>query len=150
MLTREDVVEIVALHRRGWSGSAIVRHTGPARKAVRAWLAGERDRESRRRPSPLEPFRAIVQRFGDDPLDHAISCAAARSATTGLREQLGKQSAEHSTNGGRSRASSASVIFLGTVSRHDTLYSSMPIQKIGQSLADRLGRGERASIRTWR
>ena len=69
MLTGEDVVEIVALHRRGWSGSAIVRHTGLARKAVRAWLAGERDRESRRRPSPLEPFRAIVQRFGDDPLD---------------------------------------------------------------------------------
>jgi hypothetical protein len=28
MLSREDVVEIVALHRRGWSVSAIARHTG--------------------------------------------------------------------------------------------------------------------------
>jgi transposase len=40
MLSREDVVEIVALHRRGWSVSAIARHTGRNRKTVRAWLAG--------------------------------------------------------------------------------------------------------------
>ena len=38
MLSREDVVEIVALHRRGWSISAIARHTGRDRKTVRAWL----------------------------------------------------------------------------------------------------------------
>jgi transposase len=68
MLTREDVVGIVALHRRGWSVSAIARHTGRDRKTVRAWLAGERVREARRQPSPLEPFRGyIVQRLGDDP-----------------------------------------------------------------------------------
>lgn len=68
MLTREDVVEIVALHRRGWSVSAIARHTGRDRKTVRAWLSGERDREARRQPGPLEPFRGYIgQRLGDDP-----------------------------------------------------------------------------------
>jgi transposase len=68
MLSREDVVEIVALHKRGWSVSAIARHTGRDRKTVRAWLAGERDREARRAAGPLEPFCAYVeQRLGDDP-----------------------------------------------------------------------------------
>ena len=68
MLSGEDVVEIVALHRRGWSVSAIARHTGRDRKTVRAWLRGERDREARQRPGPLEPFSAYVaQRLGDDP-----------------------------------------------------------------------------------
>jgi transposase len=68
MLSREDLVEIVALHRRGWSISAIARHTGRDRKTVRAWLRGERDREARRQPSPLEPFREyIAQRLRDDP-----------------------------------------------------------------------------------
>ena len=68
MLSREDEVEIVALHRRGWSVSAIARHTGRDRKTVRAWLRGERDRERRRGPSPLEPFRGYVaQRLADDP-----------------------------------------------------------------------------------
>ncbi|HEY2654119.1 MAG TPA: IS21 family transposase [Solirubrobacteraceae bacterium] len=68
MLSREDVVEIVALHRRGWSVSAIARHTGRDRKTVRAWLAGERDREARRQPSVLEPFSEYVaQRLGEDP-----------------------------------------------------------------------------------
>jgi transposase len=67
MLSREDVVEIVALYRRGWSVSAIARHTGRDRKTVRAWLAGERAR--RERPaSVLEPYRAYVERrLGDDP-----------------------------------------------------------------------------------
>lgn len=68
MLSREDVVEIVALYRRGWSISAIARHTGRDRKTVRAWLHGEREHERRRKPSPLEPFRGfIAQRLADDP-----------------------------------------------------------------------------------
>ena len=68
MLTREDEVEIVALHRRGWSISAIARHTGRDQKTVRAWLRGERRREARRKPSPLEPYRAyLAQRLADDP-----------------------------------------------------------------------------------
>lgn len=68
MLSREDVVEIVALYRRGWSVSAIARHTGRDRKTVRAWLRGEREHERKREPSPLEPLRAfIAQRLADDP-----------------------------------------------------------------------------------
>jgi len=68
MLSREDVVEIVALYRRGWSVSAIARHTGRDRKTVRAWLRGERDRERCRAPSPLEPYRTYIERrLGDDP-----------------------------------------------------------------------------------
>ena len=67
MLSREDEVEIVALYRRGWSISAIARHTGRDRKTVRAWLAGERAR----RPlaaSVLEPYRRYLERrLQDDP-----------------------------------------------------------------------------------
>ncbi len=68
MLSREDVVEIVALRRRGWSVSAIARHTGRDRKTIRAWLAqGERRRRARA-PSVLEPYRAYVERrLADDP-----------------------------------------------------------------------------------
>ncbi|MDP8908575.1 MAG: helix-turn-helix domain-containing protein [Chloroflexota bacterium] len=40
MLTEEDDVEIHALARRGWSVSAIARHTGRDRKTVRKYLAG--------------------------------------------------------------------------------------------------------------
>ena len=68
MLSREDVVEIVVLHRRGWSISAIARHSGRDRRTVGAWLRGERERERRGRPSVLEPFREYVaRRFEDDP-----------------------------------------------------------------------------------
>jgi transposase len=68
MLTREDVVEVVALYRRGWSVSAIARHTGRDRKTVRAWLRGERDRGLRQRAGPLDPFGAFVaRRLADDP-----------------------------------------------------------------------------------
>jgi transposase len=68
MLSREDVVEIVALHRRGWSISAIARHTGRDRKTVRAWVVeGERRRRAPAR-SVLEPYRAYIERrFEDDP-----------------------------------------------------------------------------------
>src|SRR6266702_8228754 len=81
MLSGEDVVEIVALYRRGWSVSAIARHTGRDRKTVRAWLRGERDRERRRRLGPLEPYRAYVaQRLGDDPhLDATVLLRELRS-----------------------------------------------------------------------
>ena len=42
MLTWEDDVEVHALHKRGWSISAIARHTGRDRKTVRAYLNGTR------------------------------------------------------------------------------------------------------------
>jgi hypothetical protein len=66
MLTEEDDVEIHALARRGWSVSAIARHTGRDRKTVRKSLAGGRPvREPA--PSCLEPFReSLVARFADD------------------------------------------------------------------------------------
>ena len=41
MLTEEDDVEIHALARRGWSVSAIARHTGRDRKTVAKYLAGQ-------------------------------------------------------------------------------------------------------------
>lgn len=66
MLTEEDDVEIHALARRGWSVSAIARHTGRDRKTVRKYLHGPRPvREPA--PSCLEPLREyLVARFGDD------------------------------------------------------------------------------------
>jgi transposase len=66
MLTEEDDVEIHALARRGWSVSAIARHTGRDRKTVRRYLTGP---PPSREPAPscLEPFRDyLVARFGDD------------------------------------------------------------------------------------
>ena len=67
MLTQEDDVEIHALARRGWSKSAIARHTGRDRKTIAKYLAGEGP-SGEPVPSCLEPFRAyLVARFGDDP-----------------------------------------------------------------------------------
>lgn len=66
MLTEEDDVEIHALARRGWSVSAIARHTGRDRKTVRKYLTGPRPQ---REPAPscVEPFRDyLVARFVDD------------------------------------------------------------------------------------
>jgi transposase len=66
MLTQEDDVEIHALAARGWSVSAIARHTGRDRKTVRKYLAAERPR---REPTPscLEPYlEYITARFADD------------------------------------------------------------------------------------
>jgi len=66
MLTQEDDVEIHALARRGWSVSAIARHTGRDRKTVRKYLlAMGPSREPE--PSCLEPFRGYLSaRFADD------------------------------------------------------------------------------------
>ena len=66
MLTQEDDVEIHALARRGWSKSAIARHTGRDRKTVAKYLAGS---GPSREPAPscLEPYRAYLEaRFVDD------------------------------------------------------------------------------------
>ncbi len=65
MLTEEDDVEIHALARRGWSVSAIARHTGRDRKTVRRYLTGP---PPSREPaaSCLEPFRDyLVARFAE-------------------------------------------------------------------------------------
>ena len=41
MLTWEDDLEVHALRKRGWTISAIARHTGFDRKTVRKYLAGD-------------------------------------------------------------------------------------------------------------
>ena len=67
MLTQEDDVEIHALARRGWSKSAIARHTSRDRKTVAKYLAGS---GAKREPLPscLGPHRVYLEaRFVDDP-----------------------------------------------------------------------------------
>ncbi|GAA4980070.1 hypothetical protein WHI96_25400 [Pseudonocardia tropica] len=58
MLTREDDVDAHALHRRGWTISAIARHLGHDRKTIRAYLNGERVAGQRKRAVPdwFDPF----------------------------------------------------------------------------------------------
>jgi transposase len=67
MLTQEDDVEIHALARRGWSKSAIARHTRRDRKTIRKYLVGGGPFRERA-PSCLERYRAYLEaRFVDDP-----------------------------------------------------------------------------------
>ena len=67
MLTQEDVVEVHALARRGWSVAAIARHTGRDRKTVRRHLAGWQSTRGTH-PSPIEPWRSyLTARLADDP-----------------------------------------------------------------------------------
>lgn len=70
MLTWEDDVEVHALRKRGWTISAIARHTGRDRKTVRAYLNGTRTPGVRKRrvADPFEVFLAYVTaRLIDDP-----------------------------------------------------------------------------------
>ena len=70
MITHGEDVEIHALHKRGWSISAIARHLGLDRKTVRAYLGGGREAGVRRSSSvgPFEEIEAYVrQRLGEDP-----------------------------------------------------------------------------------
>jgi transposase len=69
MLTWEDELEAEALFKRGWTISAIARHTGRDRKTIRAYLSGERTPGVRERsiPEVFEPFAGYVsQRLVDD------------------------------------------------------------------------------------
>ena len=70
MLTWEDDVEVHALHKRGWTISAIARHTGFDRKTVRKYLAGDGEPGVRARPGPdpFEPFvDYVTARLIEDP-----------------------------------------------------------------------------------
>jgi transposase len=70
MLTREDDVDAHALHRQGWTISAIARHLGHDRKTIRAYLAGERVAGVRKRTvaDPFEPYLAYCRaRLREDP-----------------------------------------------------------------------------------
>jgi len=66
MLTQEDVVEISALKSRGWSVTAIARHTGRDRKTIRRHLEGWEPTRGTAL-SPIEPYRPYLEaRFADD------------------------------------------------------------------------------------
>lgn len=70
MLTWEDDVEVHALRKRGWTVSAIARHTGFDRKTVRKYLAGDGTPGVRARPGPdpFEPFvDYVTARLTEDP-----------------------------------------------------------------------------------
>jgi transposase len=82
------------LHARGWSQSAISRHTGRDRKTIRRYLAGEgpgQDREAA--PSCLGPLGYIAARFVEDRhlpavtlLDELAAAGFERSYPTLVRE----------------------------------------------------------------
>ena len=70
MLTWEDDVEVHALRKRGWTISAIARHTGRDRKTIADYLSGKRTPGVRARPGPdpFEPFLDYVTaRLTEDP-----------------------------------------------------------------------------------
>ena len=70
MLSSEEDMELNALRKRGWSISAIARHTGRDRKTIRAYLNGEREPGVRAKsgPDPFDRIEAYMrQRFIDDP-----------------------------------------------------------------------------------
>lgn len=96
MLTEEEYVEATALHRRGWSISAIARHLGRDRKTIRAYLRGERSPGRRRAvvPDHFALFVPYVQaRLEEDPhlwgsalYDEVLSLGYPRSYVTFVRE----------------------------------------------------------------
>ncbi len=55
MLSWGDDLEIHALHERGWTISAIARHTGFDRKTVRAYLTGKRQPGQHAKPAQWAP-----------------------------------------------------------------------------------------------
>jgi transposase len=70
LLFWEEDVEAHALHRRGWSISAIARHLGHDRKTIRAYLNGVREPGVRRKSVPdlIDPFVEYCRiRLADDP-----------------------------------------------------------------------------------
>ena len=70
MLTWEDDLEIHALHRRGWSISAIARHTKTNRRTVRNYLNGVTT-PGVRKPASVDAFAPFVEyvtaRLSEDP-----------------------------------------------------------------------------------
>jgi len=57
MLTWEEDVEVHALRKRGWTISAIARHTKRDRKTVRAYLNGTSTPGVRKRSAARQPQR---------------------------------------------------------------------------------------------
>lgn len=72
MLTQEEDVDAKALHRRGWSISAIARHLKRNRRTIRRYVTGQATAGVRAKPKDavdsLAPFLSYVQaRFAEDP-----------------------------------------------------------------------------------
>ena len=70
MITREEDIDAHALHRQGWTISAIARHLERDRKTVRDYLTGKPQPGVRQRaePDPLERFVPYLKaRLADDP-----------------------------------------------------------------------------------
>ena len=105
MLTPEEDMEITSLRKRGWSISAIARHTGRDRKTVRAYLYGERESGVRARSEPdsfdrFEPY--VRQRLVDDPhvratvlFDEVVALGFERSCQTFTRQVRDRQLRPH-------------------------------------------------------
>jgi len=99
MLTRENDIDVHALHRQGWTISAIARHLGRDRKTIRAYLAG---REAGVRVGgvvdPFERFAGYCgQRLADDPhlwastlFDELLELGYDRSYPTMTRQIRGR------------------------------------------------------------
>lgn len=70
MLTREEDIDAHALHKQGWTITAIARHLGRDRKTIRAHLTGQRTAGVRARQGPdgFAPFTEYVRaRLAEDP-----------------------------------------------------------------------------------
>lgn len=93
MLTQEDVVEIHALKKRGWTITKIANHTGRDPKTIRKHLEGWETKRGTA-PSPLEPYRSYLEaRFADDShvfatvlFDEIVDLGFDRSYPTLVRE----------------------------------------------------------------
>ena len=70
MITREEDIDAHALHRQGWTISAIARHLGRDRKTIRVYLRGDRE-AGVRAPAAANPFRPFAAyckaRLAEDP-----------------------------------------------------------------------------------
>ncbi|PQP20905.1 helix-turn-helix domain-containing protein, partial [Rhodococcus opacus] len=70
MLTWEEDVEVHALHKQGWTISAIARHTGRNRRTIRNYINGVTT-PGIRKPACEDPFEPFVEyvtcRLREDP-----------------------------------------------------------------------------------
>jgi transposase len=96
MLTREEDIDAHALHKRGWSISAIARHLDRDRKTIRAYLTGGREAGVRARGGEdlFERFVDYVrERLAEDPhlwamtlFDELVALGYAQSYPTLTRQ----------------------------------------------------------------
>lgn len=105
MLTREEDIDANALHRQGWTISAIARHFGRDRKTIRAYVRGERV-AGERKPSgddPFEPFiEYVAARLAEDPhlwavtlFDEVVELGYDRSYQTFTRQLRARKLRPH-------------------------------------------------------